>query len=46
MEQGERLYVIGANDAEVTPVKGSNVDRAESLRYRDDDGVGGAQGQA
>jgi hypothetical protein len=34
MAPGERLYVIGANDAEATPVQGSNVDRAEPLRYR------------
>jgi hypothetical protein len=32
---GERLYVIGANDAEVTPVQGSNVDILAEKRFGD-----------
>jgi hypothetical protein len=34
-----------ADDAEVPPVQGGDVDRAESLRDRDDDGVGCAERQ-
>lgn len=34
-----------ADDAEVPPVQGGDVDRAEPLRDRDDDGVGGTERQ-
>jgi hypothetical protein len=36
---------VRAHDAEVTPVQGGDVHRAESLCDSDDDGVGGTEGQ-
>ena len=35
----------GTDDAEVAPVQGGDVHRAEPLRDRDDDGVGGPERQ-